>query len=112
MTRKDVLAMDYLTLDKTVKIQGTRFDRKRKVSNSDIVRMKKLRARGDTLQSIAEKVGCCKMTVKYHTNPEWRENYNKTRNGKHYGNKVTYSVSDRSAYKRDLVATRKIRSFA
>lgn len=111
MTRSEILKMKDSDLDKTIKIQGTRFDRKRKVSNATITRMRKMFEKGKSIAEIAAIVGLSQKTVRYNVDDEWRAQYNATRDGKHYG-KTNITIQDRIAYKRYIVDTRKMRVFA
>lgn len=111
MTRIDVLTLTDDKLDKVVKIQGTKWDRKCKISESTIKKMSKMAGTGSTAAEIARKLGINYQMVRYHTDPIWRASYNATRNGKHYG-KDRISVKNRVAYKRSLVAAGKVTAAA
>lgn len=111
MTRSEILKMDDNKLDKVIKIQGTRFDRKRKVSNSTINRMRNMYAKGKSISEISAVVGVPYKTVKYNVDDEWRTTYNATRSGKHTGT-TNITKEDRILYKRSIVDTRKMRVFA
>lgn len=104
MTKKEVMNMSDSMLDKTVKIQGTKFDRKVKVSNSTIEKMNWMRSCGKSYSSIANALGVSYTTVKYHTDPAWRAKFNSSRSGKHTGtDNITFN--DRVSYKRSLLAS-------
>ena len=111
MTRSEILKMSEKEIDKNVKIRGTRSDRKRKVSNATITRMKKMFEKGKSISEIAETVGLSTTTVRYNVDSEWRAHYNATRSGKHSG-KINITPEERAKYKRDIVASRKMRVFA
>lgn len=111
MTRSEILKMKDNELDKRIKIQGTRFDRKRKVSNATITRMRKMFEKGKSISEIAAIVGLSPKTVRYNVDDEWRAHYNATRDGKHTG-VTNITKEDRIAYKRQIVDTRKMRVFA
>lgn len=93
-------------LDSKVKIQGTMYDRKRKLSESTLKKIAKM-AKSTTYSKIARELGLCASTVRYHTDEAWRVHYNATRDGSHTG-KDKITVKDRVAYKRALVAAGKI----
>ena len=77
----NVLKMVDDKLDKAVKIQGTDFDRKRKVTSEMREQMKRMKKRGKTFREIAERFTVDHRTVRYHLNK-----------------------TNRVAYKRELVA--------
>ena len=107
MTRIDVLTLTDDKLDKVVKIQGTKWDRKCKISEATIKQMNKMSGVGKTIAEIASKLDINPQMVKYHTDPIWRASYNANRSGKHYG-KDHITVKNRVAYKRSLVAAGKV----
>lgn len=111
MTRIDVLTLTDDKLDKVVKIQGTRWDRKRKLSEDTIKQMSKLSNKGSSFSEIASKLGLNYQTVRYSLDPVWRAWYNANRSGKHYG-KGHITVKNRVAYKRGLVAAGKVTATA
>lgn len=111
MTRSEILKMDDNKLDKVIKIQGTRFDRKRKVSNATINRMRNMYEKGKSIAEISSIVNVPYNTVRYNVDDEWRSNFNATRSGKHTGN-TNITKEDRIQYKRSIVDTRKMRVFA
>lgn len=106
ITRRDLLGMSDAQLDKVVKIQGTKFDRKRKISDKTIASMKRLVGKGIDVKEIAKKLDVSTFMIKYHTDDEFRYKFNFFRSGKHTGvDKIT--PADRAQYKRDLVKSRK-----
>ena len=107
MTKVEILSMLDEDLDRKIKIQGTKYDRKRKVSDATIKKMQKLFNSGKTVAEIANKLGLHNHTVRYNVDPEWRAMYNATRNGAHTG-KDKITVANRIAYKRQLVAAGKV----
>ena len=99
--KQNIIRMSDSQVDKLVKLQGTKFDRKRTVSPAMVQKMIYLSECGLSTNRIAAECGVSWITAKYHTDLEWRENYNRTRNGKHYGK---YSdKSERAEYKRRLL---------
>lgn len=103
MTKKEVLALNNSDLDRVVKIQGTRFDRKRKVSANTIEVIKWLKACGCTHAYIARAVGVSEKTVKYHTDPDYR--YRDCHKGGTHAKSANYSEAERGEYKRKLVSS-------
>ena len=107
MTKVEILTMMDGALDKAVKIQGTQYDRKRKVSKAQLKTLEKLNRQGKPIAEIARKTGLYYTTVKYNVDPVYREEHKAKCSGKHTGkNKV--SVSNRIAYKRQLVSAGKV----
>lgn len=103
----ELLKLTDEALDKKVKIQGTQYDRKRKVTDKTIAKMKSLSSNGKSVSEIASKLGLNYTTVKYNVDPMFKAAYNATRNGAHTG-KDKISMKNRIAYKRELVATGKL----
>ncbi len=107
MTKIELLTLTDNVLDKKVKIQGTKYDRKRKISDATIKKMNKLAEKGKTVQSIAQELGLTNRAVRYHTDAAWRKAYIASCSGAHTG-KDHISKLDRIAYKRGLVAAGKV----
>lgn len=99
----NTLKLNDEALDKAVKIQGTDYDRKRKVKKSDVKMMKKLYKKGYSYSAIASVFGVSYSTVKYNIDDNYRLLYNFFRDGTHTG-KTHLSKSNRVSYKRELVA--------
>lgn len=106
MTKIDLLTLTDDKLDNAVKIQGTCYDRKRKISDADIKKMKSMSKR-KTAEEIAKKLDMRLRDVMYHIDPEFRKNYISKLSGKHTG-KDKITIKERVAYKRQLVAAGKI----
>lgn len=107
MTKVEILTLTDNQLDDVIKIQGTKYDRKRKVSDSSIKKMLSLAKKDHTYQEIAKKLGMNPLTVRYNIDPVWKAEYNQKRSGKHTGrDKIT--KNNRIAYKRTLVAAGKV----
>lgn len=111
MTRSEILKMKDSDLDKTIKIQGTRFDRKRKVSNATITRMRKMFDKGKSISEISNVTGLCYSTVRYNVDDNWRKQHIASLSGKHTGT-TNITKEDRILYKRTIVDSRKMRVFA
>lgn len=106
MNKIELLTLTDAKLDNTVKIQGTRYDRKRKFTDEVIAKMIKMCKKKD-YKEVAEKLGVRIRDVRYHTDPVFRSNYIKSLSGKHTG-KDTITKTNRVAYKRQLVAAGKV----
>lgn len=107
MTKRELMELSDAKLDITVKIQGTNYDRKRKVTKQIQQRMIQMVNAGKSLNYIAEHFSVTPQTVRYNTDPEWRARYNATRDGKHYG--LASNVKERAAYKRELLENKNSR---
>ena len=106
MTKIELLTLTDDKLDNIVKIQGTIYDRKRKISEATIKKMKSM-SRRKSPEEIAKKLDMRLRDVMYHIDPEFRKNYISKLSGKHTG-KDHITIKDRVAYKRTLVAAGKI----
>jgi hypothetical protein len=115
MTRKEMLmAMDDLTLDTTIKIQGTEHDRKRKLTDKQVTRLNELVSLGVTYDECAAIFKVHPQTAKAYADSTFREKQNaRTRNfyARTHKDYHDYSVNTpsriiqmRAAYKRDLVS--------
>lgn len=107
MTKLQTLTLTDNALDRAVKIQGTMYDRKRKISDSVIRKMTKMLKAGKTASYVAGLFGCSSTTVKYNTDPVYRELHKSRCSGAHTG-KNHVSKLNRVAYKRQLVAAGKV----
>lgn len=99
----ELLAMTDDQLNATVKIQGTPYDRKRKISTDILREATKMFKKGKSISQIAAKLGLNYTAVRYNVDPVFKAEFNAKRDGKHTG-KTHISVKDRVAYKRSLVA--------
>lgn len=99
----NVLKMVDDKLDKTVKIQGTDFDRKRKVTSEMREQMKRMKNRGKTFREIAERFNVDHRTVRYNLDEQYRTYCKAYASGAHTG-KTHLNKTNRVAYKRELVA--------
>lgn len=100
-SKKSLLLLSDSQLNHTVRIQGTKFDRKRKVSDKTDARMKELYNSGMPVMDIAKLFDLSYNTVKYHVDEEYNK-YCRSRKNAHTG-KTHISVQDRIEYKRKLV---------
>ena len=72
MNKKELLNESAAVIDATVKIQGTNYDRKRKVTKSMKYRMEQMFKSGKTYTQIAEHFGVNPQTVRYNIDEEYR----------------------------------------
>lgn len=107
MTKIELLTMTDNALDKKVKIQGTKYDRKRKIADSTIKKMHALLKKNKSVSEIASQLGLSITSVRYNTDPVWKAEFNAKRSGAHTG-KDHITKLDRIAYKRGLVAAGKV----
>ena len=106
MTKREIMKLSDTKLDKVVKIQGTNWDRKRKVTKQIQRRMVQMLNAGKSVSMIATHYGVTPHTVRYNTDPEYNEWYKTWRTSrKHYG--ANGSAAERGAYKRSLLKARK-----
>lgn len=111
MNALQVLTLTDDKLDEVVKIQGTQWDRKRKVTPDLAKQMSKMIKKGKKVSEIAEKFNLSDCAVRYNTDPIWRANFIASKSGKHTG-KDHITVKNRVAYKRSLVAQGKLTAMA
>lgn len=97
-----ILNASDIRIDKTVKIQGTQYDRKRKLSDQDIAVIKKLVSRGKSIKDIAELFDVRPKTIRYNIDPDYRTYLLSSISGVHTG-KLTRTFKDRVTYKRSLL---------
>lgn len=100
MTKSDIYNMTDYSVNRAVKIQGTKFDRKRKLSEKTISEIMRLNRCGCSDSKIAKKLNLSSSNVRYYTNEEYRNMVNH-RKGSH--SKGYLSDSNRAEYKRKLV---------
>jgi hypothetical protein len=101
MTKKELLSMSNYNLDKTVKIQGTKFDRKRKVSAKTIAKINYLKACGKTYCEIAKMLELNPITVRYHFDENYKYKMCHVGGTHAHGN---LDLDNRASYKRSLVS--------
>ena len=111
MKKKDILELSDKELDKVVKIAGTQYDRKRKISDKQIESAKRLVKKGKSFEYIIKKLklNVTENTIRYHLDEAYRRYRIDHAN---YGRPVAackrgdYNeiLKDRATYKRKLVA--------
>jgi len=100
--KKEISFLTDYEVDKSIRISGTQFDRKRKLSSNDLKKVSKMLKNGKSYKDIAADFGMDVRTIRYSVDPSYRLSRISQSNGKHYGvDNVTFS--DRVQYKRDLV---------
>lgn len=103
MNATTILMMPDDVLDDVVKIQGTRYDRKRKVTPEMAHEMLEMRNAGYGVEVIAYEFGVSTTAVKYNTDEVFRKKHLSGCTGAHTG-KDNITISDRVEYKRQLIA--------
>lgn len=109
MKRKQILQLDDLTLDQKVKIQGTQFDRKRKLNDKDWKKVNKLLKKGFDYKQVAEVFNVTAHCIRYGVDEDYRRHSIEIRSGKHTGID-TCTFENRVEYKRHLIQKRKIKA--
>ena len=109
MRKKQVLSLDDVTLDKKVKIQGTQFDRKRKLKDKDWKKVNRMMKKGFNFTQIAEVFNVDPRTIRYGVDEEFRNRVISYMSGKHTGVDVC-TFENRVTYKRTLIQKRMIRA--
>ena len=97
-------------IDMAVKIQGTNYDRKRKVTKSMKRRMEQMYASGKSYSYIADYFGVTPPTVKYNLDEEFKTRTNSERNNyaRNWKPDAT-TLPERADYKRGLLMNRNAR---
>lgn len=107
--RKKVLKMDNKTLDSKVLIQGTEFDRKRKLTEKDLYLIKYGLCVGYSVKELSNQYGVSEWIIKYNTDPDFKKHQLELRKGKSKAHENTLDDENRANYKRYLVKKRKIK---
>lgn len=106
--RVTILKYDDEKLDSIVKIQGTQYDRKRKLTDAQLKEIKEKLTKNIPVEALAKEYNVSEWVIKYNTDPAFREHQLKIRNGEHTG-VDTMTFENRVAYKRSLVKDKKIK---
>lgn len=106
--RKEMLSKSDTFINTHIKIQGSVFDKKRKLTDRDIQEILKMRKKGMSLDRIAKKFNVSVFIIHYHTSEVCRAKHLLSRNGIHYGKTVNYTLENRIARKKKLVKTGKV----
>ena len=97
-------------VDASVKIQGTNYDRKRKVTKDMKRRMEQMHESGKSYCYIADYYGVSYTTVRYNLDENYKKRMNKKRNDYARNWKpTTATFNDRVEYKRELLNNRNFR---
>ena len=94
-------------LDRLVKLEGTDYDRRRKLSTNDVARIQRAYKNGKSMFDLAVAYGVSYGTIHYHVDKDYRENHNKKR--KLYAPSffdATAQRISRVAHKRAILANR------
>ena len=105
-----MMNMSSTAIDSAVKIQGTNYDRKRKVTKSMKHRMEQMYTSGKSYSYIAEYFGVTPYTVRYNLDEDFRYERNKKRND--YARNYTptkETVEDSVEYRKELLKNRNFR---
>lgn len=106
MKRNKLLSLNDRELDKAIKIAGTRFDRRIKLTKEDIKQMKKLYSKGNTISDIATIFNINYETARYHCIEGYK--YYKNAARLMYSNNSENNYKDRVNYKKLLVVNKLI----
>ena len=91
-------------VDRTIKLEGTNYDRRRKLTVQDVAKIKRAYCRGASIFSLAKSYNVSYIAIKYHVNEEFKKSLNKRRNdyAHSYQDQIA-ARNDRVAYKRSIV---------
>ena len=112
MKKKEILKLDDSSINKLITINGTNFDRRRKVNPKNIKKMIRRYECGKTFTEIAKEFNMSAFTVRYNIDPIFRDTYNVNRQGKsqkNYHKDIKTELHERAIYKRQLVKEGKIK---
>lgn len=112
MTKHEICSLTAQEVDSIVKISGTNFDRRRKLTDRQIKRIRTLYfKRNMTYQRIADKFDVDVRTIRYHVDPEYRRR--RIDNAKMYqtpmdAKEYIARTEERGEYKRHLILRKKL----
>lgn len=111
MKKSEVLNLSDNELDTLISIKGTKFDRRRKLTDKQVDGIKKYFKKGFTLTKLANRYNVSLVTIKYHVDPKYknRVNYNRTFYPNYTPIIYSQSLQERANYKRSLITSRKIK---
>lgn len=107
--RKTILKMCNEELDSKIFIQGTEFDRKRKLTKKQLNNIKNDLALGFSIKFISHKYGVSEWVIKYNTDEVFKAHQLELRKGKSKTHTNTFDAENRANYKRYLVKKRKLK---
>lgn len=105
MTKREICKRSDSVINKKIRVVGTDYDRRRKLTNRQISNIKKYYARGLSLSEIARKFDVSPSTIRYHVNEAFKNYVNQKRKEYIYAEEfdhVSY-FKNLAAYKRKLV---------
>ena len=98
---KRLFALSNSDFDHKIIIEGTEYDRRRKLTDKDIKNIKKLFKKNYTISEIAERYNVANSTIRYHIDEEFKNKRNKNR--VFYGAYSIGDVNERIRYKKYLI---------
>jgi len=95
-------------IDKMFKINGTQFDRRRKLTDAQIEKISKMYQKGKTIEFLAKKFQVKPQTIRYHVDKDFRAM--KIASVTYHPDSIDYATrtAERVAYKRELIASGKL----
>lgn len=110
MKKVDVLKLDDNKFNKLVKIAGTNFDRRRKLSVKTIEKIRKAyNNHKKSIKELAEENNVSYTAIKYHVDSRFKHNVNFMRTLYDFKPAPANYVSELISYKRDLVRSGKLK---
>ena len=106
--RMELLKLDDEVLDQKVKIQGTEFDRKRKLTQKELLNMQNDIMNGLSVKEASIKYNVSEWIVRYNTDSGFRAHQLKLRECKSKTYPQEMDFADRVSYKRQLIQKKKI----
>lgn len=112
MTRMERISQSDTAINANVKIAGTNWDRRRKLTNKQIGQIKKAAQRpGFDIKAVAKKYGVAPLTIRYHIDEQYKREINTRRADYPNYTSATYEPSELAAYKRELIMAGKKLSY-
>ena len=102
MKKSELLELTDSEFNKKVKVAGTNWDRRRKLTNKDIYEIKRMYSRIKSVSDIAERFNVCNSTVKYHLFEDYKAYKNRDRLN-YVNNSNSGSYKELASYKRKLL---------
>ena len=92
-------------VDRNIKLEGTNYDRRRKLTVQDVAKIRRDYCKGVSICALAKAHNVSYITIKYHVDDEFRERFNKERNQYAHSYQDQYAARiERVAYKRSIVS--------
>ena len=101
MKKDKLLKLNDYVLDKKIRIEGTQFDRRRKLSRDQVKTMQKLYRQGKALSELAVIFHVSVSTVRYHCDEQFKDYTNGMR--AFYAFNTRTDNKERIAYKKLLI---------